>query len=209
VVPPLVLLGAPSLPFLHGLPQWFVRSTLGPFLRYSSVQSLGRILTYPLVCWILAALALFAWHIPSAFELALRSDIWHEVEHTCFLATSILFWWPVVQPFPSETRWPRWTIPLYLFFGMMPGSILGAFLVFCDRILYPSYNQNPGIFRMTPLTDQILAGSLMWVFGIFVCIIPAMVITFRLLSPQVAAPGGHPSEFPRPRFSSAQASSRL
>src|SRR5277367_6983374 len=34
VVPPLVLLGAPALPLLHGLPQWFVRTTLGPFLRW-------------------------------------------------------------------------------------------------------------------------------------------------------------------------------
>ena len=58
VIPPLVLLGAPSLPLLHGLPQSFVRSTLGPFLRYAFVQRVGKILTHPLVCWILAAVAL-------------------------------------------------------------------------------------------------------------------------------------------------------
>jgi putative membrane protein len=128
VVPPLVLFGAPSLLLLHGLPLWFVRSTLGPFLRWPPVQSLGKLLTNPVVCWILASVALLAWHVPSAFELALRSDSWHEVEHFCFLSTSILFWWPVVQPFPSEARWPRWSTPLYLFFGMFPGSALGAFL---------------------------------------------------------------------------------
>ena len=46
VVPPLVLFGAPSLPFLHGLPQGFVR-TLGLFLRWPPVQSLGKFLTHP------------------------------------------------------------------------------------------------------------------------------------------------------------------
>lgn len=151
VTPPLVLLGAPSLPFLHGLPQWFVRTTLGPFLRWPPVQRLGKFLTHPLVCWIFAAVALIAWHVPSAFELALRSDFWHEVEHTCFLSTSILFWWPVVQPFPSEARWPRWSIPVYLFLGMLPGGALGAFLTFCDRVLYHSYHGAPSIFGITPL----------------------------------------------------------
>jgi putative membrane protein len=183
VIPPLVLLGAPSLPLLHGLPPSFVRTTLGPSLRWPLVQSLGRLLTHPLVCWTLAAVALMAWHVPSAFELALHSDSWHEIEHACFLFSSILFWWPVVQPFPSESRWPRWSIPLYLFFGTFSGGALGAFLVFCDRVLYPSYIEAPSLFGITPLEDQIFAGSLMWVFGLFVLLLPGVFITFHLLSP--------------------------
>jgi putative membrane protein len=186
VVPPLVLLGAPSLPLLHGLPQWFVRSTLGPFLRWRLVQSLGKFLTHPVVCWIFAAVALIGWHVPSAFELALRSDAWHDVEHACFLLTSILFWWPVVQPFPTEPRWPRWSIPVYLFLGMLPGSALGAFLTFCDRVLYPSYQETTAAFGLNPLEDQIFAGALMWVVGFLVCIIPAVIITVKLLSPSIA-----------------------
>jgi cytochrome c oxidase assembly factor CtaG len=182
VVPPLVLLGAP-LPFLHALPQVFVRTTLGPFLRWPPVQSTGRFLTHPVVCWITAAAALIGWHAPSAFELALRSDAWHEVEHACFLSTSILFWWPVVQPFPSEARWPRWSIPLYLFLGTLPGGALGAFLAFCDRVIYSSYNEAPSLFGITPLQDQVFAGALMWVFGLFVCMVPAVFITLKLLSP--------------------------
>src|SRR5450755_2576421 len=139
VVPPLVLLGAPTLPLLHGLPQGFVRTMLGPFLRWTAVQRLGRVVTHPLVCWILAAVAVVLWHVPPAFELALRSDFWHETEHACYLFTSILFWWPVIQPFPSEARWLRWTIPVYLFLGMFPSGAVGAFMVFCDRVLYHSY----------------------------------------------------------------------
>lgn len=188
VVPPLVLLGAPSLPLLHGLPQGFVRSALGPLLRWRPVQSLGEFLTHPVVCWILAAAALIGWHVPSAFELALRSEAWHEVEHACFLSTSILFWWPVVQPFPAEARWPRWSMPLYLFLGTLPGGALGAFLAFCDRVLYPSYNEAPCVFSITPLQDQIFAGALMWVFGLFVCMVPAVFITLKLLSPRGVEP---------------------
>jgi putative membrane protein len=186
VIPPLVLLGAPSLPLLHGLPQWFVRTTLGPVLRWRPVQNLGTFLSHPLVCWILASVALIAWHVPWAFDLALRSDFWHEVEHACFFSTSILFWWPVVQPFPSEAHWPRWSIPLYLFLGMLPGSGLGAFLAFCDRTLYAGYKEAPSIFGVTSLQDQIIAGALMWVLGVFICLVPAASITVTLLSPRVA-----------------------
>lgn len=196
VIPPLVLLGAPALPLLHGLPQSFVRVVLGPFLRWSPVQSLGKFLTHPLVCWILPAIALLAWHVPAAFELALRSDFWHEVEHVCFLSTSILFWWPVILPFPTEARWPRWSIPLYLFLGMFPGSALGAFLLFCDRVVYPSYLEAPALFSITALSDQIIAGALMWVVGLFVCAIPAVIITLKLLSPPTSLPGAALSNAP-------------
>ena len=184
VAPPLILLGAPALPLLHGLPQRFVRGSLGPVLRWGPVQSLGRLLTHPVFCWLAATVTLIGWHSPTAFEFALRSDFWHEVEHVCFFATSILFWWPVVQPWPSVARWPRWSIPLYLFLGMMANDGLSAFLAFCDRVLYPSYESASRLFPISPLDDQALAGALMWVFGSFVYLLPAVVITLRMLSPQ-------------------------
>jgi putative membrane protein len=183
VVPPLVLLGAPSLPLLHGLPQWIVRGPLGTLLRCAPIQKIGHFITRPEVCWVAATLALLGWHAPAAFELALRSNFWHEVEHICFLSTSLLFWWPVVQPFPSEARWPRWSMPLYLFLGMLPGGALGAFLTFCDRVVYPSYSAAPRVFGFSAIDDQVLAGVLMWVVGTFIDAIAAMIITVQMLSP--------------------------
>ena len=194
VVPPLVLLGAPAVPLLHGLPQFFVRFFVGPVFRWPPLHRFGKLITHPAFCWISAAVALIAWHVPAAFELALRSDFWHEVEHLCFLSTSILFWWPVIQPFPSAVRWHRWSIPIYLFIGMFPGGALGAFLVFCDRVLYPSYQQSPAIFARSPLADQALAGALMWVLGTFVYLVPAVLITLKLLSPTLEP---HPSSLPQ------------
>jgi putative membrane protein len=186
VAPPLILLGVPALPLLHGLPQKVVRSGLGPLLRWPPLQRLGHALTHPVVCWLVAVVALIGWHTPSAFELALRSDCWHEIEHACFFATSILFWWPVVQPWPSAPRWPRWSIPLYLFLGMMANDALSAFLAFYDRVLYPSYASASQLFPISPLDDQSLAGAMMWVFGSFIYLLPAVVITIRMLSPNAS-----------------------
>jgi cytochrome c oxidase assembly factor CtaG len=188
VAPPLILLGAPALPFLHGFPQRFARGALGPFLRCPPAQWLGRILTHPAFCWLAAMVALIGWHVPAVFELGLRSGRWHEVEHACFFATGLLFWWPVVQPWPSVARWPRWCIPLYLFLATLPCDALSAFLAFCDRVVYSSYLTAPRLFNISPLQDQECAGALMWVCATFVYLIPAVVITVQILSPPRTGP---------------------
>lgn len=183
VAPPLILLGAPALPLLHGLPQRFVRGALGPALRWPPMQGLGRILSHPAVCWVSAMAALVAWHVPWLFDLGLRSDAWHEVEHACFFATGLLFWWPVVQPWPSVARWHRWRIPLYLFMATLPCDVLSAFLAFCDRVVYLPYLTMPRHFSISPLDDQECAAALMWACATFAYLIPAVIVTVQLLSP--------------------------
>src|SRR5712672_1178128 len=71
---PLILLGAPVMTFLHGLPPRFTRSVLSPLFRWPPAQWLGRVLSQPAVCWLAAAAALVGWHIPVAFTLALQSE---------------------------------------------------------------------------------------------------------------------------------------
>jgi cytochrome c oxidase assembly factor CtaG len=135
VAPAMILTGAPGMPLLHGLPQPFVQSVVGPVLRWPPLQLIGRVLSQPAVCWLTAAAALVGWHVPVAFNLALQSEGWHIVEHSSFLATGFLFWWPVIQPWPSVPVWPRWSILLYLFAATLPCDILSAYLTFCDRVI--------------------------------------------------------------------------
>jgi len=183
VAPPLILLGAPALPLLHGLPQRVVRGVVGPFLRWPPLHRLGHTLTHPAICWLSAMGALVAWHVPALFELGLRSELWHEVEHASFFTTGLLFWWPVVQPWPSVARWPQWRIPLYLFIATVPCDVLSAFLAFCDRVVYSSYLIEQQKFSISPLQDQECAGALMWTCATFAYLIPAVIVTTRILSP--------------------------
>jgi putative membrane protein len=186
IAPPLILLGAPQLPLLHGLPQSFAREIVGPVLRWSLVQRLERIAGDPAFCWFAAAIALIGWHIPAIFELALRWPRLHELEHACFLGAGLLFWWPVVQPWPSAPRWPAWSIPLYLFCATLPCDALSAFLAFCDRVVYWSYLSAPRVFAWSPLADQQCAAALMWAAVTIILVIPAVVVTMRILAPQEA-----------------------
>jgi cytochrome c oxidase assembly factor CtaG len=183
VAPPLILLGSPAIPLLRGLPRWAARDALGPFLNWPLLERLGQALTHPAFCWVAMAVAMLGWHVPAAYELALRSPGWHQVEHACFFITSLLFWWPVIQPWPSASQWPRWVIPLYLLLGDVVNTILSAFLCFSNRILYPTYITAPHIFDLAPLDDQVAAGAIMWFVGSLAFLGPAVMLTVQLLSP--------------------------
>jgi putative membrane protein len=182
VGPLLILLGAPFRSFVNALPQRFFRQSLGGLVCWSPVYRLGRVLGHATFCWLAAAIALIGWHVPAAFELSMRSNLWHEIEYACFFATGLLFWWPVIQPWPKEARSPRWSIVLYLFFATLPCDMLSAFLTFCDRVVYPCYLSGIQRFGISPLQDQESAGALMWVCVTFVYLVPAVVITTQLLS---------------------------
>jgi cytochrome c oxidase assembly factor CtaG len=183
VAPPLILLGSPQNVLLRGLPRWAARDALGPFLSWRLLKRLGHLLTHPAFCWLAAAVALLVWHIPAAYDLALWSPGWHDLEHACLFGTSLLFWWPVVQPWPAATRWPRWIIPVYLLCGDLVNTILAAIFCFSDRLLYPAYATVPRLFGISELSDQATAGAIMWVFSSFILLSAAVVVTVPLLDP--------------------------
>ena len=182
VAPPLLLLGAPALPLLHGLPQIFSQKVLGPFLRWSVVQWFGRVITKPVFCWLAATTVLLVWHHPAVFAQGLKSHSWHEVEHASFLGAGLLFWWPVIRPWPSADRQARWSIVLYLFLATLPCDALSAFLTFCGHVVYTPYLLAPRLFDVSPLRDQAFAGALMWVGVTFAYLIPAAFLTTHFLS---------------------------
>ena len=93
VVPPLILLGAPLVPMVRGLPVFAAREFAGPFLNWSVAKRVGSVLTNPVFALLLMGVAMFAWHTPALYELALRSPAWHQIEHACFLLAPLLFWW--------------------------------------------------------------------------------------------------------------------
>ena len=181
VVPPLLLLGAPLLPLLRGLPRPVLQHGLGPFFASTALQRLGHFLTHPIVCLLAFTVSNVAWHVPGLYELALRSEFWHNVQHVCFLGTGLLFWWPVVQPWPSRLRWPRWTMIPYLLFADIQNTALSAFLIFSERVLYPTYAAVPRLWGISALDDQAAAGAIMWVPGSVIFLVPVAVLAIRLL----------------------------
>jgi len=183
VVAPLTLLGAPGRPLLRGLPAGLEHSAHDFFTRNRQIQPLARVVTHPIFCWLFATATVIGWHIPAVFNLAMRSHGWHDLEYACFILAGLLFWLPVVQPATGAHKRLGWSVPVYLFLATLPCDILSAFLVFCGRVVYPSYLSADRIFNFSVLEDQQCAGALMWVWVTFACLLPAFVITVHMLSP--------------------------
>jgi putative membrane protein len=183
--PPLILLGEPMKVF-WGMTPLLVRSTLGRVSRQPLVQRLARIVTSLVLCWTASALTLIAWHVPALFALGVQSEIGHTVEQAMFFGTGLLFWWPVIQPWPSASTGPRWSLLLYLFLATLPCDILSGFLVFSDRVAYPVYFSTPRLFGFSVLEDQQCAAALMWTCVTLVYLVPAVVISSRLLAPRTS-----------------------
>lgn len=180
--PSVILLGEPLIPLVRGLPVFAAREFAGPFLNWRPAQRAGRAITHPVFALLLMGVVMLGWHIPRFYELALQSEAWHEVEHASFLIASLIFWWPVIQPWPSTPHWPRWAMVPYLIVADLQNTILAATLVFADRVLYVSYNEAPNVFGLTAYQDQAAAGATMWVVGSIAFLLPAMLIAVQCLS---------------------------
>jgi putative membrane protein len=179
--PPLLLLGYPAVPLLRGLPRAVTVHLLGPVLRLRWLRLLGHFLTIPLVAWLAMNLTFLSWHVPAAYDFALEHEGWHAFEHICFLATSILFWWPVIRPWPTSAHYPGWYMLPYLVLADIVNTALSAFLAFCDIPVYAYYLQRPNPFHISPQSDQVVGAVAMWVIGSLIFLIPAISVTIRLL----------------------------
>lgn len=179
---PLILLAEPARMFANSLPAHVDTVALSRLLRHSLIHGMERFLANPIFCWLAGTVCVIVWHIPSIFDLCMRSGFWHDFQQASFLAAGLLFWWPVVQPWPGIARWHRWSIPLYLFLATIPCDALSALLTFCGRVVYPPYAVSPQLLNPSAMRDQEFAGAMMWVWVTFAYLIPALVITMQILS---------------------------
>jgi cytochrome c oxidase assembly factor CtaG len=182
VAPPLIVLGCPFVPMLRGLPNQIVRWIGGPVFRSSLAHFVQKLFSRLPFAWLAMNLTYVGWHIPKAYEFALSSETWHNFEHLCFFATSLIFWWPIVRPWPTRHQRNSWLLIPYLLTSDLINTGLSAFLCFSGQLLYPSYGMVERPFGIDALKDQIAAGAFMWVFGSLVFLLPAVLLTAQLMT---------------------------
>lgn len=189
VAPALLLLGNPLLPLLRGLPGSLRRSVVAPLFRWRSLRDAAHALVHPLAALLISSVIFWGWHVPTLYQLALRVPAIHVVEHVSFLAGGLLFWYPVVQPWPSRPEWPSGAMIPYLLAADVQNTVLAALLTFSDRVLYPFYEFHSRAAEAAALDDQVLAGVIMWVPMSLAYLVPAALLTIRLLSPAKSPSG--------------------
>ena len=167
VAAPLLALGAPFTLLLRvSSPRARQRWVL-PLLQ----SRLMRLVSFPVVTWVVFAGVLWASHFSALYDASLESEPVHVLEHALYLGAALLFWWPVVGADPSPWRMPHPGRIGYLFLGMPQSSFLGLAIISAPNVLYPHYATLTRNWGPSPFLDQQWAGAIMWIGGDLVFLI--------------------------------------
>jgi cytochrome c oxidase assembly factor CtaG len=180
--PPLLLLGNPLPFFLWGMPAGFRRAVGRPLARETLFRRGLRRLTAPWAAWALFVVTLWLWHMPAAYDAALRYEFLHDVEHFAFFWTSLLFWWHVTGAAPRVHGSFGYGLRItYVLAALAQNEILGMSIAFAREPLYPYYATAPRLWGLSALDDQKLGGTIMWVVGGEMYVDTVIVLLARLL----------------------------
>lgn len=190
----LIMLGAAPLFVLSrplGVMIWAfpseARKALAAVPRNGAVSGLWRVFTDPLLATALQAAALWVWHLPSLFDLALTSEAWHGAQHLAFFLTALCFWSAMLSP-----RRSAWGAAACLFATSMATGALGAFMAISESPWYAPYSAlGLAAFGLTPAQDQQLAGALMWAPGGLFHALVAIALLAPALRSEAAREAAH------------------
>jgi putative membrane protein len=194
VAPPLFVLAAPWTRMWQPLPLRFRRTVaraivVSPRARW--LRRTGHAVSHPLAAWSLATATLIVWHVPALYDLTLRNSAVHELEHTLFFCTGLLFWGAVLDspPFRSSLGWVHRAA--FVTSGMLAGWLLAVVLAFARTPVYAYAALAHRPSGLSALADQRLAAGVMWVPGSLAYSIAIVVFAYRWLAPVPALRGAH------------------
>ncbi|MGI8712598.1 MAG: cytochrome c oxidase assembly protein [Solirubrobacteraceae bacterium] len=135
---------------------------LGPLLQ-SRAARLTRAVGHPVVALLLWAIDLYLWHLPLLYQLAIRHDLVHALEHACLLWFGCLLWLALIGPLPKPAWFTGWARLGYVIVVRFAGAVLANALIWAQTVFYPVYRATDGPRGLNPLSDQNAAGGIMMV----------------------------------------------
>jgi putative membrane protein len=150
ILPPMLLLG---------LPGWMLR----PAMVNRWVSPVAKLLTNPVVAFLVFSGVFVTAHFPPVFDHACRNENFQIFVNLCLMASGLLMWWPIVSPLPEM---PRLSYPmriLYIFLLMIPMTAVAAPITMATGVVYPWYLEGAHGWGLKPMEDQILGGLIVWI----------------------------------------------
>jgi putative membrane protein len=170
ISPPLVLLGIAGARPL-------------PDAVLPRARAVWAFLTRPWPATLIFNAVLLVWHIPSLYDSTLTTEWIHIVEHITFAAVGLVFWWPIVDP--MRTRHNRPVSPFVkiamLTIAGIPPTVLGFLFALIGTPVYDFYARAPRLWGLSAVTDQQVAGVIMFGLGNIVYFVAISVVFLRLL----------------------------
>ena len=154
----LLTLIAPPL-IIAGIPPWMVE----PVTRRARVWRVWRVLTQPVMAFLLFHLPFALSHVPPFYNLALENHAVHIFEHYVYVSTAFIAWWLVVAPGREYGQLQPGARMLYLLVQTLPGQVVGALITGADSVLYADYENAPRVWDLSAKVDQEIGGMIMWI----------------------------------------------
>lgn len=135
---------------------------LAPVLRNPYAARL-RVLTHPVVAVVVWGVNFYVWHLPALYQLALRHDSVHALQHATFLAFGMAMWMALLGPLPKPQWFTNGAQLAYIVAVRLIGTVLANVMIFAGVVLYPYYRAGDAHWHIAPMADQITAAGLMMV----------------------------------------------
>jgi putative membrane protein len=160
VAAPLLVIGNPFVAFAWALPEaWRPAAVQG--WRRGGLERASVTLTRPIVAFLVHGAVLWAWHAPALFNGAMANALVHAGQHLTFTGTAVLFWWGLLHG--RYGRLAHGAGVVFVFLTAVHSSLLGALLTLAPTAWYRPYVVRMNGSAADALSDQQLAGLLMWI----------------------------------------------
>lgn len=168
VVGPLIAVSAPLTAALHALPDRMRRRAVPAWRGLLASQANRHWLAWTVAALGVSIVVLATWHLPAPYDLALRHDSVHVVEHVSFVAASAFLWWMALGAGRRSRRGQGF---LVVFVSSLPATALGVLMVVSRTSWYRWYGTGSHALR-----EQQVAGAVMWAFGSVVLVVGAAAL---------------------------------
>jgi putative membrane protein len=159
------------------------RVVLRPLTRaIGELERRAGLLAHPVFAVVLYVGVIWAWHIPAAYDDALRHDAVHVLEHATFLLAGSLYWWHLLSPIRARMRLSGMGPVIYMASTKLLVGALGMGLAFAPSALYGYYEHRARVWGLSARSDQSLAGILMAVEQSLVMGVALVVLFLRALA---------------------------
>ncbi|HEY4449996.1 MAG TPA: cytochrome c oxidase assembly protein [Solirubrobacteraceae bacterium] len=139
-------------------------------------------LAHPAFAVVLYVAVIWAWHVPAAYDLAVRHPLVHILEHLSFVLVGSLYWWHLLSPIRARLRLDGMGPVLYMGSTKLFVGALGMGLAFAPSALYPYYEHLPRVWGLSAHDDQSIAGLIMAVEQSLVMGVALVVLFMRALT---------------------------
>lgn len=161
----------------------FTKVILRPVTRaISDLERRAGPFASPVFAVILYIAVIWVWHIPAAYDLALRHSVVHVLEHITFLLAGSLYWWHLLSPIRARLRLDGLGPVAYMGSTKLFVGALGMGLAFAPTALYAYYEHHARVWGLSAHDDQSIAGIVMAVEQSLVMGVALVVLFMRALA---------------------------